>query len=329
MKQYDLFGNEIPQLKKIEKDLIETSICNLFKDISLDDLVRLITNELDACVEYFQLSNGEKTCQNLSLLFNPHRLQIPTKKSKNSFYDSLKDENFRKGLARAICFVHNKGVRNNLLLRAIEIGINGVGFANEFFPYYSRDLLTEFGVLNSDKVLDPCGGWGGRMIGTSVVCNHYECYEPSTKTYNGLIRLGNWIQQFNKDFRFIVHKLPFEDSQLDDESFDFALTSPPYYDTEDYTDELSNSKNRYKTFDEWCDGFYLPMIQKTMDALKKGKCFVLNIGSRVYPLNKVLLSNFSGKYEIRKHRDLMSGCTAKGMRHNSESEGETFYIIYK
>ena len=66
--------------------------------------------------------------------------------------------------------------------------------------------------------------------------------------------------------------------------------------------------------------------QKTMDSLKKECSFVINIGSRIYPLNEVLINNFAEKYEISKGKDRLSG--KSGLKNNTK-EGETFYRIKK
>ena len=69
------------------------------------------------------------------------------------------------------------------------------------------------------------------------------------------------------------------------------------------------------------------MIEKTMNALKYGKVFILNIGSRIYPLNDILLSNFSTKYEIRIENKYLSG-SGGGLK-NKQKEGEQFFAIMK
>ena len=329
MGQLNLFGEELPSIKCLDRYYLKQAIFQLLNNITLEDFVKLIVNEIDECIEYYRLSNGENSCQKTSLLFNPHRLDTSTKKSSISMYQATKKDSFLDGLSRVIAFQYkdSNNSTKDLLYRTLRFGINGVQYVNEFPPKVARDLCLKYGVTQNSNVLDPCGGWGGRMLGVSVVCNNYECFEPSTKTYNGLINLNKWIQQFNPDFSSKIHCLPFEDSELKEESFDFALTSPPYYDTEDYSDEITNSKNRYNNFNSWCNGFYIPLIQKTMNALKQGGCFVLNIGSRIYPLNDVLLSNFSSKYEITKEKNLLKG-NEGGLR-DKEKEGESFYVIKK
>lgn len=329
MKQLDLFGNDFEKAKPLTREDLEPAVIKIFQNISLEELVALLTNELEEVVEYYKLTNGEKTCQKTSLLFNPHRLCTRSKGKPYSIFEGTKTYNFLTGLARTLAYRYNSsgGRVKDLLYSALQFGgINNSKYVNEFPPHVARELCNEFGLHKDSNILDPCGGWGGRMIGCSVVCNNYTCFEPSTQTYQGLLKLEGFIKRLNKDFSANVNCLPFEDSDLQDNKFDFALTSPPYYDTEDYSDEETNSKNRYKSFEEWCDCFYIPMIQKTMNALKDDCCFVLNIGSRIYPLNKVLLENFGDKYKITKHKDLLVNNT--GLR-SKDKEGESFYVIRK
>lgn len=113
---------------------------------------------------------------------------------------------------------------------------------------------------------------------------------------------------------------------------ELAITSPPYYDTEIYSDEETNSCNRYKSFESWTEGFYKPMIDKNMKAIKswqEGGRLIICIGSRRYPLNKILMEHCEkNNYTAKKlwHFRLTGG--TGGMR-NIDKEGETFYMITK
>ena len=80
--------------------------------------------------------------------------------------------------------------------------------------------------------------------------------------------------------------VPFEDATVSCSDFDFAITSPPYYDVELYEGK-EQSTNRYDSFDKWVDGFYEPLISKTYSALKGGGIFALQVGSQRYPLLSV------------------------------------------
>ena len=331
MEDYPALFN-IPKEKTvyIERENLAEQLYKIFQNISLNDFVQLFTNEFEELFQYLKLSHGHKACQKTSLLFNPQRLDTITKGSVDSVYSSLKRPTYVNGLARAILFMGSnkllvKEDTRNILYSAIGIGVNSVQYINEFPPHVAVELCKIYTQNKSDKVLDPCGGWGGRMIGTSVVTENYTCFEPATRTYTGLINLFNFIKKLNPDFTAEINNLPFEEAHLEQNSFDFALTSPPYYDTEVYTDEDTNSANRYKTFESWCTEFYIPLIEKTMSALKPGKTFVLNIGSRRYPIKKVLMKNFRRLYTITKLKPRLSG--QKGL--GKKGEGETLYAIQK
>jgi len=296
---------------------------NVLIDISLEELVSILTNKFTEVIEYAKLKNGEKTCQKTSLLFNPHRLDTKQKGSSHTIYEALQNEEWFRGMARAVLFKYGKV--NELLYQVLQLGINGVAYINEFPPHIARDFCVRHDLEPSSNVLDPCAGWGGRMIGMSTIVNNYTCYEPSSLTYKGLTNLFEFIKSIDNNFQATIQNMPFEDAELNNEEFDFAITSPPYYDTEEYTNESTNSLNKFKTFYSWVDGFYLPLIEKTMDALKEGGVFILNIGDRRYPLSTILIDKFSSKYEIEKVQSQLSG--KAGL--SKSSSGESFYAIKK
>jgi hypothetical protein len=329
----DLFTNIEEKTKdnyieNISREQMTSAFIHTLKNKSLLDLVSIITSEFNEVLEYADLLNGGNTCQKTSLLFNPHRLNVKSKNSKLSVYDAMSNDGFCSGLARAILYKRSpKGIKyKDMLYQTLSMNIDGVQYINEFPPNKARKLYEKFGMNKDSKILDPCAGWGGRMIGASVICNNYECFEPSTETARGLIQLFNFIKSINKDFNAVVNCIPFEESELMQDSYDFAFTSPPYYDTEQYCNEETNSYIKFKTFEEWTNGFYLPMIDKTMKALKNNSTFVINIGSREYPLNKILIDTFANKYTIEVGDEQLQGKSGLKVL---EKEGEKFYYITK
>lgn len=309
----------------LNREMLLAGISPILSSISLNDFRSIFIDEVSAVMEYFDLFSEEKTGQKISLLFNPHRLDTKTKDSKHSIYGALNQPSFLSGLARAMLF--KKGKCKELLYQAIQLGINGVGYVNEFPPHVARKICKKYGLSKDSNILDPCAGWGGRMIGVSTVCNNYTAFEPSIKTYDGLQSLSTFIKRLKPDFSSNLYNIPFEESKLNPMTFDLAITSPPYFDTEEYSKDSGDSASTYKTFDSWIQGFYLPMIEKTMEYLKPNGVFVLNIGSRKYPLNDVLIESFGKSYKISKESSwLLSGC---GGLKSSLKEGETFYHIKK
>lgn len=319
----NLFGDVHVEAPNVDRDNLANILFVILQDVPIRNFVGYITNQYEEVFEYINLCKGKNTCQKTSLLFNPHRLDTRAKDSNKSLFTALSDMSFISGLARATLF--KEGRVKELLYQVLQLGINGVQYVNEFPPHVARDIAYKCGINSSSKVLDPCGGWGGRMIGISVVANHYITYEPSSKSYLGLCELAEFIKLLKPEFCPQVNQLCFEDTDLPSNEFDMAITSPPYYDTELYSDESTNSLNRYKTFDDWVAGFYIPMITKTLSALKPGCTFAIAIGSRKYPLNTILMDVFSGECDIEKQYGYLSGVAGL----DKKGEGETIYFIRK
>lgn len=318
----DLFGREISEKSDINRDMFAKGLVATLMQADLEKFVSFLTNEVEATTEYVSLCAGHNTGQKISLLFNPHRLDTATKERHIGLFTDLKNPATASGLARAMMF--KKGLVRELLYQVLTFGINGARYVGEFPPHVARDLAIEHSLTKYSHVLDPCAGWGGRMIGFSTVVDSYTCCEPSQRTAAGLRRLFEWLQTFRSTFTATIHEAPFEDVELPAQFYDLALTSPPYFDTEHYAPgEATNSFNRYATFDAWCDGFYAPLINKTMAALKPGASFVLNIGSRKYPLSEKMREICGERFEIIKQKGRLSGVAGFG----KDGEGETFYEI--
>lgn len=329
----DLLGNEIAARVKPTRDYVAHFFKSALHGKTEAQIAALMTNDFRNVAEYLTLLDGGKTCQRFSLLYNPHRLSTRSHQDgkraieRPSIMDALLNDKFYDGLARAYLAMYaDKGNLGDLLYSMIQVGIQGSVYINEFPPHVARDIYREFKLGKSSRILDPCAGWGGRMIGASVVSNHYDGVEPATNTNAGLRVLGARLTELTSTFNPRVICKPFEDVKLPRNAYDFALTSPPYYDTEIYSDEDTNSLNRYQTFETWVAGFYKPFITKTIDALKPGASFVLNIGDRKYPLPNVMREHCEDLgVEVRK----LPSRLAHGGGLRSNGEGEVFFILTK
>ena len=323
--QSSLFGDEVVRSTGLGRDRLAAQLYSILECLSLDGLVACITTPLIETIEYSLLLSGKKACQKTSLLFNPHRLDTVSGKSKMSIFAAMKTPSFCDGLARAMLFDSKRKLDiRETLYTTLRLGINGVQYCDEFQPYILRDLCLRYHLGKTSSILDPCGGWGGRMIGASATVDHYCCFEPSTRTSAGLSKLAAWLEVLSPGFSASVYQTPFEDSCLSDGAFDMAITSPPYYDTEKYNDEPQDSANRFHTFQDWADGFFAPLVHKTMSALKPRRPFILNIGSRIYPLSETLKVICVDRYQMRATSAVsLSGKSGLG----KSGEGETFYEI--
>lgn len=120
------------------------------------------------------------------------------------------------------------------------------------------------------KLVDMSAGWGDRLIASLSLGIEYTGFDPSMK-------MGPIYQQMINDFsgsggNSSVTTAPFEDVELQDNYYDLAFSSPPFYDVEIYNDEDTQSIVRYPDFVVWMREFLLPSLSKLVMSLKeKGK----------------------------------------------------------
>jgi hypothetical protein len=168
-------------------------------------------------------------------------------------------------------------------------GFTGASFANmlsltrnaqapsNFRPGYALSLLRRFAPAGG-SVFDASAGYGGRLVGfLASHCAEYVGVEPASITYDGNLRLAGDLCPDSKSVELV--RAPAEDVELDlvRDRFDVALTSPPYFSKEHYSDEPTQSWRRYPDPAAWRDGFLVPLLRLQHAALRAGGVNVLNI----------------------------------------------------
>jgi 16S rRNA G966 N2-methylase RsmD len=125
-------------------------------------------------------------------------------------------------------------------------------------------------------VLDPCAGWGGRMLGTVSYGADYIAFEPNTTTYNNLMKIVDFLGINNKvtlicdDARnMLKYNLP---------KVDMVLTSPPYFDLEVYTHEDTQSIINTTSYQDWADSFLREIIKLSISHLNENGVSCWNVG---------------------------------------------------
>lgn len=193
----------------------------------------------------------------------------------------------------------------------------------------ARDLINEFCKEPGAKVLDPCHGWGGRLLGFLLSKNGwaYRGFDVDPKTSSGVAEMFHDLKPYAEGERKAGFTLqPFEEATLPPGIYDFALTSPPYFDVEKY-DGPEQSWRRYHTFEAWCTGFYAPLISKTAAALKPGAHFALQVGNQSHPLEQAACT-IAGLCGLQHIESRFSGMT-NNLRDTPEEKGERVVIFRK
>ena len=146
-----------------------------------------------------------------------------------------------------------------------QIGfVSGTSKVTMYRPLLTKRIVSFFGAT---RVLDVCIGWGGRMIGSACIPGvHYTGIEPCVKTFKGLLKICDDLK-LNNNVTLLngcaEHILPTLEKVA---VFDLAITSPPYYNLEVYSDETTQS-HFYGTYAQWVESFLKPVVHGVLDRL--------------------------------------------------------------
>ena len=146
-----------------------------------------------------------------------------------------------------------------------QIGfVSGTSKVTMYRPLLTKRIVSFF---HAKRVLDVCVGWGGRMLGAACIPGvHYTGIEPCLKTFGGLKRICDDLEL--DDTRVTLwngcaeHILP----TLLRKYYDLAITSPPYYNLEVYSDESTQS-HMYGTYIQWVESFLKPVVHGVLERL--------------------------------------------------------------
>lgn len=132
-------------------------------------------------------------------------------------------------------------------------------------------------------VLDPCAGYGGRLFGAwaSDNVNFYVGIDPDDRQIKGNSAMAMDLHHIEKRLTTYLKRIPFENFKGADQTYDMIFTSPPYFDTELYSYDKTQSWMRYRVYDKWVEKFLTPLIENSYQYLRRGCYFILNVGEPI------------------------------------------------
>jgi len=134
---------------------------------------------------------------------------------------------------------------------------------------------------------DPCAGWGNRLLAAFVFGCEYEATDPGV-TFEGLNRIQKFL---GSDFKISNKK--WQDYNWG--NCDFILTSPPFYNKEDYLDGVN-----YGTYDNWEQSFLMPLVDKCKSMSKRVVLHVDN--AMLSSIKKKYTTSDIKLYSVNRHK---------------------------
>lgn len=190
-------------------------------------------------------------------------------------------------LKRAIEFcLKYKNSKSPVLPSGIKDGLEmmGGGVATNFKPMNAKAIYERYCPYNG-RILDFSAGYGGRMLGALTSKNKYKYVgiEPNTETFKNLKTLRSHICKVIDTEQVRLINGCSEDSILNmNDQFDFAFSSPPYFNLEHYCDEESQSHIKNPTLDGWFVNYVRPTVEAIHSKLKKNCLLAVNIADYNY-----------------------------------------------
>lgn len=186
-----------------------------------------------------------------------------------------------------------QGMRSSRLVPSISI----------FKPNIAKYLYMKYS-QEGDTVFDYSAGWGGRMLGAASCNRKYIGVDPLTTDELEIIK--SFLDLKN----VTLIKNGSEHIKLDENSIDFSFSSPPYFDQECYSADITQAYNKDESY--FYDTYWANTLNNVKFMLKPGKWFGLNVKN--YPKMLDMAIEIFGKpveevnlRTIRSHLNKSSG----------------------
>ena len=244
------------------------------RDSEFEKLQNYVDKNLDGLIEDGKV---KQTMHGLALAWSymHHSWSVKVGNMKTPMEVFESDELLMKAIRRRMVrgdYFSDSGMRKGLRT------YSGVQSVSNFRPTAAAAIYAKYAGENA-TVWDMSCGYGGRLLGAMVSPNvvRYIGTDPATETMQGLVGIQKDFGLRGRTFIDLFKQGSEIDVPMEDESVDFCFTSPPYFDTEKYSDDEAQSYKKFDSVELWNEGFLRETIRNCMRVLKSGKYMVLNV----------------------------------------------------
>lgn len=221
---------------------------------------------------------------------------------------------------------HNDDLFNKAIRKRIKIGDNisdagirkilklfsGSQSVSNFRPSAACAIYDKHLIGTENVVYDMSSGYGGRLLG-ALACpkvKHYIGTDPCLETFLGLCRMN---QDLGEGKTVELYNFGSEEFQPTADSVDLCFTSPPYFNTEKYSNEQTQSYMKFPTQQSWISDFIGQTVRNCHRALKSNGKLLINIANvKTFPnIEECIVNEISknGFMLVDTHKLLLSNGT--------------------
>jgi len=199
-----------------------------------------------------------------------------------SFRDLMYSEELRNDMWEKANKYANGSRENNLPLRLFEMWRRMNGAIVFFKPTAAMFVYKKY---KATSVLDPCAGWGGRMLGAWALGIDYIGFDTNPMLPAPYEKMAELLIKEKPDsagsLRMIYDDIQGEGGEDDfyfkTRDYDFVLTSPPYLNL-----ELYPGMTPFEGKEQFYKNFLIPLISKCRKYIKTGGRVAFNISPPMY-----------------------------------------------
>lgn len=277
------------QLQEYQKKVFDYYRKNGFPYLPTDDAWRKQQLEDYLSFDDESVLVGDNFQQTMHLLsycwsFMPHSFSVKCGDKKTPI-DAFNDDDTLKKIIKKIIFFQKRNMSDTRIRSMAKI-VSGVQGVSNFRPTTASCIYSKF--AKNKVVWDMSCGYGGRMMGAiKAGVKKYIGTQPCTQTYNNLIKMyEKTYELMNIDTLFPIEKMQIDIRKIGSQdylpqkqSIDFCFTSPPYFNTQKYSYEQSQSWKRYETKELWLNNFLKKTFENCYYGLKSDCYMLINIAN--------------------------------------------------
>jgi hypothetical protein len=218
----------------------------------------------------------------LAWSYHPHAWEVQTREMITPMQVWQDKAVLRKALTKRLnrggleMLLPNNEMTDSQIRKALR-SYSGVQAVSNFRPSTAAAIYQKY-CKPRGVVWDMSCGFGGRLLGAYASGNvsKYIGTDPSQKTMQGLLQMIDDFRHLPMDAEL---NMVGSEMFVPAEPVDLCFTSPPYFDTEKYADELSQSFKAYDTVERWNEDFLRQTIKNCYQALKSDGYLILNVAN--------------------------------------------------
>ena len=203
----------------------------------------------------------------LAWSYFPHSFNVRCNNLRTPMENFLDDEVFMKVIRKRMVmgtYMSDSGLRKMLRMYTGSQGVSN------FRPTAASAIYDTY-MKRGETTWDMCAGYGGRLLGAIKSGVNYVGNDPDVLTFTGLFRLAS---DYARGIKVELVNEGCEVRPPPRNSVDFAFTSPPYFNTEKYSDSDTQSCVKYPDYDLWVNIFLNTMARNVHVSLRGSYCAI-------------------------------------------------------